>query len=128
MIAAGALAACDEEEPSGPPDSAVFVIAVEDEQFRVHIEDEDVADEARVLLRTGESRNINGEIARGPGGVNGGYSWHLRPATVEFADVTIELCDGMPSYVEENVDYYVDTVKRYCPWGAKVVSEVNTQQ
>jgi hypothetical protein len=127
MLAAVGLGGCDEEE-TGPADSATFIIAVEDERFRVRIDDEATADHARVLLRTGESQNISGEILRGNGGVNTGYRWHLKPSTVEFADVTIELCDGMPSYVEANVDYYVDTVKRYCPWGAKVVSEVNTQQ
>jgi hypothetical protein len=35
-------------------------------------------------------------------------------------EVAIELCDGRPSYVEENVGEYVETINRYCPWGAKV--------
>jgi hypothetical protein len=128
MLAAVALAACDEDDATGPDDAATFVIAVENEQFRVRIEDQAAIAEARSLITSGLSKNISGDILRGNGGINSGYSWHLKPASVEFADLTIELCDGMPSYVEENVDYYVDTVKRYCPWGAKVVSEVGTQQ
>ena len=127
MLAAVTLAAC-EDEASGPSDAATFVIAVENEQFRVRIEDQAAIAEARSLISSGQTKNISGDIRRGNGGINTGYSWHLRPASVEFADMTIELCDGMPSYVEENVDYYVDTVKRYCPWGARVVSEVGTQQ
>ena len=127
MLAAVTLTACD-DEPAGPAESATFVIAVENEQFRVRIEDPSAIAEARSLISSGLSKNISGDILRGANGINNGYSWHLRPASVEFADFTIELCDGMPSYVEENVDYYVDTVKRYCPWGAKVVSEVGTQQ
>ena len=79
------------------------------------------------VIGSGQAINVNGEIERGHGGFNTGYSWHLDPATVEFVDLTIEVCDGMPSFVEENVDYFVDTVKQYCPWGAKVVSEVNPQ-
>jgi hypothetical protein len=128
MLAAVTFAGCDDDEPAGPVESATFVIAVEDEQFRVRIEDPAAIAEARSLIASGQSKNISGDILRGANGINTGYSWHLKPATVEFADVTIELCDGMPSYVEENVGYYVDTVKRYCPWGAKVVSEVSTQQ
>lgn len=128
MLAAVTLAACAEDDGTGPPGAATFVIAVENEQFRVRIDDPAAVAEARALMASGLSKNISGDILRGNGGVNSGYSWHLKPATVAFADVTVELCDGMPSYVEENVDYYVDTVKRYCPWGARVVSEVGTQR
>jgi hypothetical protein len=127
MLAAVTLVACD-DEAAGPVESATFVIAVENEQFRVRIEDPAAVAEARSLITSGMAKNISGEILRGANGINSGYSWHLKPSSVEFADMTIELCDGMPSYVEENVDYYVDTVKRYCPWGARVMSEVGTPQ
>lgn len=127
MFAAAALAAC-EDEASGPANSATFVVQVANEQFRVRIENAAAIAEARTLLSSGQPKNVNGEIARGNGGFNSGYSWHLRPSTVEFADVTMELCDGMPSYVEANVDYYVDSVRRYCPWGARVINEVGRQQ
>ena len=128
MLAAVSLAACGDDDASGPADAATFVIAVENEQFRVRIDDPAAIAEARMLIANGHAKNISGEILRGAAGINTGYSWHLKPSSVEFADVTIELCDGMPSYVEQNVGYYVDTVKRYCPWGARVVSEVSTLQ
>jgi hypothetical protein len=38
-----------------------------------------------------------------------------------MADAKIELCDGLPSYVEENVEEFVERVRRYCPWAAKLV-------
>jgi hypothetical protein len=38
-----------------------------------------------------------------------------------MAEVTIELCDGRPSMVEENLDYWVDTVRFFCPWGARLL-------
>ncbi|MEO3993764.1 MAG: hypothetical protein QN229_05640 [Desulfurococcaceae archaeon TW002] len=41
----------------------------------------------------------------GDGGFNKSWGWHLDPDTVEVADVTIELCDGMPSFVESELDY-----------------------
>jgi hypothetical protein len=127
MIASAAVVACNDSvnEPVG---SAEFVVQVVDEQFRVRVEDPAEITRARALIASGASTNINGQILRGTGGFNAGYSWHLKPSSVEFVDLTIELCDGMPSYVEENVDYYVDTVKQYCPWGIKVLGEVPAQQ
>ena len=126
MMAAGSLAACD-EAATAPQDGSTFVIQVVDEQFRVRIDDPVVAGQARALIASGQQKNLNGEIDRGHAGINTGYSWHLKPHTIEFVDVTIELCDGMPSFVEQNVDYFVDTVQRYCPWGVQVLSEATPQ-
>lgn len=76
-------------------------------------------------LRRGESTASipNGRILRGPGqaGHNAPYSWHLDPEDLEMADFTVEVCDARPTYVEENVDEFVDNVGRYCPWNAELV-------
>jgi hypothetical protein len=50
------------------------------------------------------------------------WSWHTDPAAVEFVQKAIEVCDGRPSDVEKNKAEWLKTVKRYCPWNAKVVS------
>jgi hypothetical protein len=42
-----------------------------------------------------------------------------------MSEATIELCDGAPSYVEANVNEFVTTVKRYCPWAAQLVAVVD---
>ena len=123
LIAFIALAACD-DEVTDPVSGPVFVIEAAGQEFRVLISDTAVARQARQLIGSNQSINLNGEIARGNGGFNAGYRWHLKPNTVEFADMTIEVCDGEPSFVEQNVDYFVDTVKRYCPWGIKVKKEL----
>ncbi len=60
----------------------------------------------------------NGVVVRDDPGVNAPWSWHIDPATLEFADNTIEVCDGLPSYVEDEIV----TSDRYCPWSAKIVS------
>jgi hypothetical protein len=39
-----------------------------------------------------------------------------------MAEITIEVCDGTPDYVDENVDEFVDVVKRYCSWGAELTA------
>ena len=123
LIALVALAACN-DDATQPNDAPQFVIEAAGQEFVVMIENESVAAQARQLIGSNQSINLNGEIARGHGGFNNGYSWHLKPNTVEFAEITMEVCDGEPSFVEENVDYFVDTVKRYCPWGIKVKGEL----
>lgn len=55
------------------------------------------------------------------------WSWHTEPTPVSFADLTIELCDGRPSDVEGDIDYWVNTVGQYCPWSA-VVSAVDDRR
>ena len=68
------------------------------------------------------SFHVTGTVIRGDGGFNSPWSWHLDPGSVRLAEVSIELCDGRPSLVEENLDYWLDTVHNYCPWSSKVVA------
>ena len=68
---------------------------------------------------------INGPIARGNGGVNRQWNWHFVPNEWSFTEVSIELCDGNAVLVEQAVDYWVDTVGQFCPWGARVVGQGN---
>ncbi len=58
-----------------------------------------------------------GIVVRGDPSVNTGWSWHLDPDSFEFADATTEVCDGLPSYVEDDTI----TSEFFCPWSAKVV-------
>ena len=127
LFAGAALAACDDAS-TDPVEAAEFTVQVVDEQFRVRIEDPYEIAQARALIGTNNTVNVTGQILRGHGGFNTGYSWHLKPSSVALVDLSIELCDGMPSYVEENVGYYVDTVKQYCPWGARIMGEATEPQ
>lgn len=80
-------------------------------------------------LAAGESTaNIPiGSLRRGSGrgGANAPYSWHLDARDTSMADVTIELCDATPSYVERHLTEFVDIVKTFCPWGARLVEVRN---
>jgi hypothetical protein len=68
---------------------------------------------------------INGPIARGNADVNRQWSWHFVPNEWSFAEAAIEVCDGNAVLVEQAVDYWVDTVGHFCPWGASVVGQGN---
>ena len=91
-----------------------------DEEFRILLTDAEDISMARRLL-TGDEEGLfpNGLVMRGDdGGVNAGYSWHIDPASVEFAQVATEVCDGRPSDVEARTM----TSERFCPWSAVVVA------
>ena len=115
------LSACDSNSMNEAPTETVYVIQVVDETFRVQITDSTQIAEAERLLQSGESRNIDGPLRAGSGDVNAPYPWHLDPDSIQFADFTIEVCDGLPSKIEDDLDYWINTVKAYCPWGVKVV-------
>lgn len=104
---------------------AVFVIeACEDQRFRVLIRDPDVIAEAEALIGAEQQQIISGELRRGDGGFNAPYGWHLDPETVAFADVTTEVCDGCPEMIGDDLDYWIETVERFCPWTTRVVKRV----
>lgn len=124
---ASATAAPASASPASAPasqpaeaDGVVVTFRVADaEEYRVLLTDpNDIAVAERLLAGEEAPRIPNGVIVRdGDGGVNIGYSWHIDPGSLEFAEVTIELCDGLPSYVEDGTL----TGERFCPWAAEVI-------
>jgi hypothetical protein len=81
---------------------------------------------ASQLAKPAGSRDlfVTGRIERGNAGHNLAWSWHFIPDQWSLASVSIELCDGSPSMVEQNIDYWVGSVGRFCPWDSYVKSEV----
>lgn len=127
VVAACSTGSAGSPSPSGPasaaPSSAAgrvvvtFLVAGE-EEYRIELTDPADIAIARRLLAGEEAPSIpNGIVVRGDPGVNTGYSWHIDPDSVEFADMTTEVCDGRPSDVETDEI----TSDRYCPWNAKVI-------
>jgi hypothetical protein len=93
-----------------------------DEDLTVWMTDEAFIDEALVLEGAEEGRIPNFfQVVKGTD-CDPQWSWHVSPSAAEWADFTIELCDGCPWYIEENLDDWVDQVGGYCPWLADVVS------
>ena len=116
------------QETKGWPDAlrggALATFEVEGECFRVWTTNPQTIHDLHELRRGTSTANIpSGRILHGPGRArhNAPYHWHLDPQDIAMAEVAIELCDGLPSYVEENVDEFVENVGRYCPWAAKLV-------
>ena len=65
----------------------------------------------------------NGSLAAGPGqgAHNEPWSWHLDPEATEMAENTIEVCSGLPSFIEADLNEWINNVGQYCPWSAVLV-------
>ncbi|MGH2450206.1 MAG: hypothetical protein ACRDGE_02825 [Candidatus Limnocylindria bacterium] len=118
------FAACVPGAAGGLRGGVLATFDVTGETFKVWVTNKATIQQL-IDLRDGrrEGGIPNGRILRGSGagGHNAPWSWHLDPEDVHLADITMELCDGAPWYVEENVDEYVDNVQRYCSWAAELV-------
>jgi hypothetical protein len=116
-LGAAVNSACDNDSPTGPSEGAIATFRVESETFRVHLTTDDQIRGAELALGNGPAKIPNGRLVAGED-VNEGYGWHL--VDVTFAEVTIELCDGLPSEVQRAGVSFGGG--RYCPWSARVVS------
>jgi len=104
--------------PTSGPVFVTFRVA-DTETFRVElVEPDDIAIAYALLAGEAAPAIPNGRLVRGPNDVNVGHPWTLDPADIEFADITTEVCDGLPSMVDDPSF----TSDRYCPWAAAVVA------
>ena len=138
LLAATLLAACGGGEGLGglvpQSDSAAPVTfafrvrgAGPEQEFRHTTTDPALIANARAQLQLPlASRTLfpAGPIASGNGGVNPGWDWHY--TSLSLVEVSIALCDGLPSMVNEGLSYWLGTVKSFCPWGGYVHAEVPT--
>jgi len=119
--------ACNDSNPAEPSDALFEILssATSGETFRIQVNDPSQIAALESLIGQGNRKIVSGALRRGHGGFNTPWSWHMAPDSIEVVDVTIELCDGRPSDVESDLDYWVDTVGRFCPWGTEVVARLH---
>jgi hypothetical protein len=102
-------------------DSA-FVVATADVQLINKISDQ--------LEKPVTSRQIlMGELAPGNGGYNKNaghsFTWHFIENKWSLVDVSAEIYDGRAhSDVDLNPKYWMDTLKRFSPWGSYIKKEI----
>ncbi len=109
------VSGCD---PAAGPTVATFEVAGV-QTYKVELATPELIQHAKDLLGGSTQGTIPiGTVVRDDPGVNSPWSWHIDPATLEFADATIEVCDGLPEYVEDGTV----TSDSYCPWSAVVIA------
>ncbi len=103
LVAAVLLAGCQSTNDSG---TAYFKVAgaTEADTFVIALTDPAVVAEARALASGQEtSKHVTGLVVAEAVPYNPPWSFHLDPATISFAEMSIEVCDAATSYVEEHL-------------------------
>jgi hypothetical protein len=104
-------------DSSGPQDARfVFRDPLTQDVVTLEVNNSEGLAQAEDLLRSGEARWALGTLKRGDGGFNGPWTWHIDPATVTFAEVTIEACQTAMSAIDDDLDYWID-FGQVCIWG-----------
>jgi len=117
------LAACSSPTSPELEGGVLATFDVQGETYSIFITNAQTIEQVLALSNgLGTARIPSGKLVRGQEGYNVPWSWHIDPQDVEMAEVTMELCDGRPSDVEKDLDYWVDTVGRFCPWTAVLVA------
>lgn len=95
---------------------------VEGEKYSIFIQNPDTIADVLALQRGESQASIpSGRIIGEPVSYNQPWNWHIDPMDVHMAEFTIEACSGLPSYIEEDPDYWINTLGRFCPWSARLV-------
>ena len=103
-------------------DGILVTFKVIDETYKVFITNKETISEVFAVKNGTSSATIpSGRIIDEPIDYNQPWTWHIDSEDIHMAEITIELCDGRPSMVEENLDYWVNSVQRFCPWHAEII-------
>lgn len=73
----------------------------------------------------GGDTHIQGDVYEGREGYNKKWSFHLKPESVRFFENQIELCDGTPRYIQQNLEDWIKQARLWCPWASTLVREEN---
>ena len=75
-------------------------------------------------------RIVIGSLVKGSGGYNRNtgheFKWHLKEDDWQLTDLSIEIYDGRPhTDVDVDLNYWMNTVKRFSPWSSYIKREVH---
>src|SRR5262245_27910740 len=83
--------------------------------FVIRLYDVNKISQARTLISTSDKViSVGGTVVNGGVSYNPTWSFSLDPASIYFFEIQVEVCDGTPEYVEENLIDWVG--KDWCPW------------
>jgi len=106
-----------------PPLSGGILVTfdVAGDQYSIFVTNNETIEEVFAVQR-GESQATipNGLIVGGAVFYNQPWSWHMDSQDIHMAEMTIELYDGLPSFVESELEYWLETVHHYAPWSATI--------
>jgi len=131
-IAVLALASCQKPAASTEKSPATvtfqFLHASHGERFKLRTSNPALIEQARAELEKPMKERIlhpTGTVVRGDGGVNAPWSWSLDERDWSLAQISAEVCDGWPGYVEEHLDEWIASPGSFCPWQSRLEKELN---
>ncbi|MFF9496536.1 BP74-related protein [Streptomyces flaveolus] len=98
-------------------------------EFIFETSDDAIIAHARRVL-SGEEKDkthVMGRIKTTRKDYNPDFDFHLDPATIQFFDVMIEVCDAEPQYVDDHLDEAGGAFLpgyHWCPWASALTREV----
>jgi glucose/arabinose dehydrogenase len=121
--------ACPVADAAETRELTLFTVAmhgIEGEEFVVGTDDPDLIRLCREQLELPVDErdlHVSGAIGDGHGGFNLGREWHHEPGSWQLAEASIELCDGLPSFVDDDLEYWIEAVGSFCPWASYIDAE-----
>jgi len=115
------------------PGTAYFKVAgaTGADTFVIALGDPATIAEARALASGQEpSKHVTGLVVAEAAPYNAPWSFHLGPASIAFAEMSIEVCDAATTYVEEHLAEVGGAFlpgRRWCPWSSRVITEVDAK-
>jgi hypothetical protein len=131
LAALALLAACGHSGSAEPEPAGVATFQIlhptHDERFLLRTSNPEVIARARAeLAKPFAERTLfpSGALVRGSG-YNAPWSWHLAEDRWNLVEMSMEVCDAWPGYIEEHLDEWLGQVGSFCPWSSRVEREIS---
>ena len=115
----------------GQSDTVRFMVGIhgsgEESNYVVSTDNDILIDQCRAQLELLEEErlsHINGFLDHGDGGFNQPWNWHIIHNEWALADMSIGVCNAAPEEIENDLDYWVNTVGQLCNWGSFIKEEI----
>ena len=110
--------------------TACFAMTDGQSKFVIKLVDPGKIEHARRILRGEETHRVHvqGQIVKEPANYNPGWSFHLKPESIDFFEYAVEVCDATITYVEEHLDEVCGSTLpdcHWCPWGSSLIEEID---
>jgi glucose/arabinose dehydrogenase len=101
---------------------ALITFEIAGDSLTVWVTEDNFIDNAKYLLTVGNlwlpifSTLLDGRAC------DTQWTWQVDPQNVAFGTAAPEVCDGLPSHIEADKTYWLETLGHYCPWSAVVTA------
>jgi len=119
-------------EPVLDSNLVIFSVGIhgagDESDYVVSTDNDALIDQCRSQLELPEAErmlHINGFLDYGDGGFNQPWGWHIIPNEWVLAEMSIGICNAYPENVENDLDYWINTVGQLCNWSSFIKEEIS---